>query len=162
VKEKASIVAFLLLVFSAGVVFAQSEMSVTVQQTQVRDRPSFLAKSLATVSYGDRLAVLGSQSGWVHVKVPKSGTDGWVSASALTEKKIVFEAGASNVDKNASSSEVALAGRGFNKEVEAQYKSANDLNYTWVDKMQTFGVPTKDLVAFMDAAGLKFGNGGDR
>ncbi len=159
---KTRFLGLLLLALSAGVAFAQSEMSVTVKETQVRDRPSFLAKSVAKVAYGDRLTVMSKRSGWVQVKVPANGMEGWVSASALTEKKIVFQAGASNVDKTASSSEVALAGRGFNKEVEAKYKSANDLDYTWVDRMETYGEPTSALVAFMEAAGLHYGNGGDK
>lgn len=155
---KGKVLGLLFLALTAGVTFAQSEMSVTVKETQVRERPSFLAKVMATVKYGDRLKVLNTQSGWVQVQ--SGGQQGWVSSSALTEKKIVFQAGSSNVSSSASSSEVALAGRGFNKEVEDQYASDQNLDYAGVDRMERYGKDAGMLIAFMDAAKLRFDQGG--
>ena len=45
-----------------------------------------------------------------------------MSTSALQTKKIVLAAGSENVQQGASSGEVALAGKGFNEDVEQQYK----------------------------------------
>ncbi|HUX11733.1 MAG TPA: SH3 domain-containing protein [Spirochaetia bacterium] len=156
---KARFLGLLLLALTAGITYAQSEMSVTVKETQVRERPSFLAKVLATVQYGDRLTVLGKQSGWVQVQA--GGQQGWVSASALTEKKIVFQAGSTDVSKTASSGEVALAGRGFNKEVESKYATEKNLDYSGVDRIERYGKDTNALIAFMQAAKLHFGEGGN-
>jgi len=157
---KGTVLGLLFLALTAGVTFAQSEMSVTVRETQVRERPSFLAKVVATVKYGDRLTVLNQQSGWVQVR--SGGQQGWINASALTEKKIVFQAGSSNVSTSASSSEVALAGRGFNKEVEDKYASEQNLDYSGVDRMERYGKDTATLIAFMEAAKLHFDEGGAR
>ena len=138
---------------------AQTMMSVQVKETKVRATPSFLGKILATLVYGDRVKVLEEQKGWAKVETP-SGS-GWVSGSALTNKRVVLQAGAKDVETGASSSEVALAGKGFNEQVEEQYKKDSNLDYTWVDRMETtFVFPPEELVSFLKDGGLKPSEGG--
>jgi uncharacterized protein YgiM (DUF1202 family) len=136
---------------------ADKEMSVTVKETQVRQSPSFMGKVLATLVYGDRVEVSEEKRGWARIAIPGGRGKGWVNLSALTNKKIVMKAGSKDVEKSASSSEVALAGKGFNEEVEAKYKSDKNLDYTWIDRMETFVFPPEELAAFMDEAGLSLG-----
>ena len=45
---------------------------------------------------------------------------GWIHQSALTSKQIVMNSGAA-VSSSANSQEIALAGKGFNEDVERQY-----------------------------------------
>ncbi len=138
---------------------AQTMMSVQVKETKVRATPSFLGKILATLVYGDRVKVLEEQKGWA--KVETSSGNGWVSGSALTKKQIVLQAGAKDVATGASSSEVALAGKGFNEQVEDQYKKDSNLDYTWVDRMETtFVFSAEELVSFLQDGGLKPSEGG--
>ncbi len=139
----------------------EKQMSVKVKETQVRSKPSFMGKVLARLSYGDRVDVLEEKRGWANVVIPGSEDKGWVNLSALTTKRVVLKAGASDVDKSASSGEVALAGKGFNEEVEAKYKQDSDLDYTWVDKMEEFRYPVDNLVAFMVEGGLNPSEGGE-
>lgn len=145
------VLAFFLLDSS---LIAESVLTVSVQKTQIRTKPSFLGKPVASASYGEEVSVLGKKGGWTQVKT-KSGKSGWISTAALTDEKIELSAKSGNVDKYASQSEVALAGRGFNKSVEAQYKSANDLDYTWVDRAESYGDSPEELVQFLTSAGLK-------
>jgi hypothetical protein len=71
-------------------------------------------------------------------------------SSALTEKKIVFTAGAKDVQTSASSNEVALAGKGFNKQVENEFKGKNpNINYAWIDRMEKFVVSEKQIKQFL-------------
>jgi hypothetical protein len=50
---------------------------------------------------------------------------------------------------------VALAGKGFNKEVEAEYKKQNQaLDYAWVDRMLEYQIPQVQLVEFLQQGGL--------
>jgi len=137
---------------------APSQMSVTVKETVVRATPSYLGTVVGKLLYGDRVQIIASQTGWAHVS--KGGTDGWVSLSALTEKTIVLKAGAENVSQSASSGEVALAGKGFNKEVEAKYKSDTKLDYTAVDRMEQYGVTPEEIAAFFQDGGLSPNQGG--
>ena len=79
------------LFLAAGSAFAADQMSVTVQQTPVRDKPSFLGKILGTLKYVDRVTVLdqpaGSSKSWVLVIGPDGKLQGWVSASALHDQE---------------------------------------------------------------------------
>ena len=155
-------IAFLVVLLSLGsaLAFGQAskQMSVTVKETQVRATPSYMGKVLATLKYGDRIAVLSEQSGWARVKV--AAGEGWVNLSALTTKQIVMQAGAQNVSTTASSGEVALAGKGFNKEVEEQYKSETSLDYTWVDQMGGYVVSPEQVIAFLQQGALNASLGG--
>ena len=132
-------------------------MSVQIRDGQVRATPSFLGKIVGTVSYGDRVAIREEKGAWAKVKLPERALEGWMHTSALSEKKIVLKAGASDVEQTASTEEIALAGKGFNEEVEAKYKKDKNLDYTWIDRMETFVFPPTELAAFMDEAGLSLG-----
>jgi len=137
---------------------AETMMSVQVKETKVRGTPTFMGKILATLVYGDRVKVLEEQRGWSKVEAPSA--NGWVSSSALSKKRIVLQAGAKNVETGASSSEVALAGKGFNEQVEEQYKKDTKLDYTWVDRMETFVYLPDELISFLQNGGLKPFEGG--
>ncbi len=137
---------------------AETMMSVQVKETKVRATPTFMGKILATLVYGDRVKVLEEQRGWSKVEAPSG--NGWVSSSALSKKRIVLQAGAKDVDSGASSSEVALAGKGFNEQVEDQYKKDTKLDYTWVDRMETFVHLPNELISFLQNGGLKPFEGG--
>jgi uncharacterized protein YgiM (DUF1202 family) len=158
VKSLMIIAAALLL--SAGLAFGQSakQMSVTVKETQVRATPSYMGKILAVLAYGDRVDVLAEQSGWARVRLPSG--EGWVHLSALTTKRIVLQSGSQNVGSGASSGEVALAGKGFNQEVEDKYKQDNNLDYTWVDRMGSYIVTPQQILAFLEEGGLNTQIGG--
>jgi hypothetical protein len=56
-----------------------------------------------------------------------------------------------------SASEVALAGKGFNEEVENAYKAGGKLNYADVDKTEAIRVTDEDLEKFVTDGRLKAG-----
>ena len=121
-------------------------MSVQVKAGQLRAAPSFLGKIVATVSYGDQVEVREEKGAWSRVGLPAGGSEGWIHTSALTQKKIVLKAGASDVSQTASSEEIALAGKGFNEQVEGEFKTKNpNLDFTWVDRMETFVVTQEQM-----------------
>ncbi len=134
-------------------------MSVKVKETQIRATPSYLGRILAVARYGDRLEVLEKQSGWAKVALPSGKGQGWVNLSALQDKRIVLKAGEAGSTSGASSGEVALAGKGFNKEVEAQYRDETQLDYTWVDRMEGWQVTPEQVAAFLKAGGLEAAGG---
>jgi uncharacterized protein YgiM (DUF1202 family) len=147
------------LLLAVGAAFAV-DMFVTVKQTQLRDKPSYLGKILGPLNYGDRVTVLDqSNKAWVKVTAP-DGKQGWVSVSALNTKKVELAAGSENVQQGASSGEVALAGKGFNETVEKQYKEDGKLDYTWVDRMEKITVGPDELSKFVSEGGLASPEGG--
>ena len=135
--------------------WAAKEMSVQVRDGQLRNRASFLGTVTATVAYGDRVTVNQTQAGWCEVATA-SGASGWIHESALTPKRVVLSSGTEDARaQSVGSEEVALAGKGFSKEVEAEYKKQNkDLDYTWVDWMGKQTVPPEQLVQFLKQGGL--------
>ena len=134
--------------------WAAKEMSVQVRDGQLRNRASFLGAVTATVAYGDRVTVSQTQAGWCEVATA-DGTQGWIHESALTPKKVVLASGTTDARTGASGEEVALAGKGFSKEVEAEYKKQNkEIDYTWVDWMGKQKVPGEQLVQFLKQGDL--------
>ena len=126
------------LAWLAGVMaFAgdQKVMSVQVKEGQLRAKPAFLAKIVATLAYGDRVVVLEEQTDWMRVSLEKDeNVNGWLHKSALTKKEIALKAGAAT--GQVSDSEVVIAGKGFNAQVEKEFKQKNpNLDYTWINKM---------------------------
>ena len=134
--------------------WAAKEMSVQVRDGQLRNRASFLGTVTGTVAYGDRVTVKQSQAGWCEV-AKADGTAGWIHESALTPKRVELSSGTADARSGASGEEVALAGKGFSKEVEAAYKQENSqIDYTWVDWMVQQTVSTDQLVQFLKQGDL--------
>ena len=134
--------------------WAAKEMSVQVRDGQLRNRASFLGTVTATVAYGDRVTVSQTQAGWCEVATA-AGKTGWIHESALTPKKVVLASGTDDARTGASGEEVALAGKGFSKEVEAEYKKQNkEIDYTWVDWMGKQEVSGEQLVQFLKQGDL--------
>jgi uncharacterized protein YgiM (DUF1202 family) len=148
-----------LLAYSAAVAFAAppSQLSVNVKETQVRATPSYLGKVLGLLAYGDKVDVLETQKDWDKVSLASKNLVGWVNHSALTDKKVVIAAGSQAAGQNASSGEVALAGKGFSDQIETQYKQDGKIDYTWVDRMGAMNPPSDDIAAFLSAGGLAQG-----
>lgn len=151
-KWKSAIAAAFLL--ATGVGMAATEMSVQIRQGQVRDKPSFLGKILANLNYGSRVQVLQQQGDWSKV-VLSGGGEGWMHGSALTKKKVVMQAGGQDAQVAASGEELALAGKGFNQQVEAEFKERNpSVDFKWVDWMEKSVFSPEDILAFLRAGGV--------
>lgn len=147
----------LLLSFTALSAYAVSQklMSVQVKSGQVRSTPSFMGKIIDRVAYGVRVSVSREAGGWAKVAVPGRGTAGWMHTSALTEKKIVMKPSAADVRQSASGNEIALAGKGFNREVEREYQARNSgLDYSRVNVMEQIVVTQAEIQKFVEAGGL--------
>jgi uncharacterized protein YgiM (DUF1202 family) len=155
-KERLLIAVFFLLAVGAAFC-AQQQMGVTVKETQMRATPTYLGKIVGLLKYGDRVTVLDqpdAPKGWLKVKSPDGKLQGWVNVSALTDKPVALKAGSEQVSQQASTGDVALAGKGFNADVEAQYKEQENLDYTWVDKMERYSAAPERIAAFIAAGGL--------
>ena len=130
-----------------------ASMSVQVRKAEVRTTPSFLGTMVGALNYADHVTVQEQRGAWLRVAAA-GGLAGWVHSSAVTKQTIVMTAG-ETVGTGASSSEVALAGKGFNADVEAQFKTAHkDIDFSWVDRMEKMKVSTAQVQAFVKDGGL--------
>lgn len=137
---------------------AQKVMSVQLKESQLRTTPSFLGKIVAKLSYGDRVTVLQEKGAWKKVSMLSRSVQGWIHENALTSKSITLRAGQRNVGTSVTGKEIALAGKGFNEEVEAQYKKSNkNLDYTWINQMETMKVSPEQMQDFIAEGSLTLG-----
>jgi len=164
-RVRASFMVVLLFAVAAGTAFAADplQMTVTVEKTQVRATPGSLGKLLGDLAYGEKVTVLDQPAdapkGWLKVMGPDRKLQGWVKSRDLLKKVTAMKAGSETAAQSASSGDVALAGKGFNKDVEAQYMQDQKLDYTWVDKMVAYTLSPQVVDAFLSAGGLS-GQGG--
>lgn len=121
-------------------------MSVQVRKADIRETPSFLGKIVTSLAYGDKVSIQAENGAWY--QVTSGGQSGWVHNSALTKKNIVMKSG-EGAQTTASSGEMALAGKGFNSDVEAQFKASHkNIDFTWVDKMEKIKIPVSTIQEF--------------
>jgi hypothetical protein len=123
-------------------------LSVQVKQGQLRSMPSFLGSVTAILAYGDKVEFIKDEGAWKMVAVRK--IKGWMHMSALTIKTIVLQAGKADVKTGATSSELALAGKGFNAKVEAEFKKKNkNIDYNTIDRMEALAIKPGQRQAFL-------------
>jgi len=152
---------FALFLLLAGLTWAAGEiMSVQVRTSHLRSKPSFLGARQAEVVYGAKVTVQGRRGPWVEV-TDAAGHQGWLHESALSEKNLQMASGSIEAGTGASGEEVALAGKGFNEKVEKEYRKQNgDLDYSWVDRMETIVVTAPEAEKFLRQGDVQPREGG--
>jgi len=155
--------ALLLLAAMPSLAANPKTMSIQVRQGELRSAPSYLSRVVTTLAYTTRVTVLEERGEWLRVSPVESTEEGWVHAAALTEKKLVLKSGDADATTAVSSDEQALAGKGFNSDVEAKFKENNKtIDFTWVDKMGKITIPSAALVQFLNEGAVKPSTGGAR
>ena len=150
------------VIISAVTVASGETMSVQVKTTPLRDTPSFVGKAGAILAYGDRVEVLNTQGTWKKVNTP-GGLTGWVHASALSSKRIVLKSGQETAQTRASGDELALAGKGFNSDVEGEFKKQHgNIDFSWIDKMEKMRVSSGEMQVFLKEGSVVSREGGAR
>ena len=123
-------------------------MNVQVREAQVRQAPGFLSRILATVPYTEPVTVLEEKGDWMRVQT--GSTEGWMHNTALTTKRLKLSGGGPDAQVTVTSDEQALAGKGFNSDVEKQFKERNaKVDFAVVDKMEKLKIPVAEIQAFL-------------
>ncbi len=159
---KRTLLAFVMSVFllTSGVGLAATMKSVQIKEGALRSTPSFMGKIIAKVFYGDRVEEMASKNGWAKVMPAGKTQPGWIHDSALTHKKIVLTAGKGDVDQAATGDEIALAGKGFNDQVENAFKEKNPkMDFKMIDQMENMVVSDSRMRQFLQAGQVHPGGG---
>lgn len=136
-----------------------SDMSVQIRNAQMRATPSYLGKPTGAAVYAERVRVLNTQGDWVQVQ--GTAGSGWLHKSALTTKKVVAKSGAADVGATASGEELALAGKGFNSDVESEFKKKNaKVDFAPIDRMEKIRVAPGEAREFLVDGGVRPTTGG--
>jgi uncharacterized protein YgiM (DUF1202 family) len=147
-----------LAVFLAGAAAAQvsggSTAYVSAKTVKVKSSTGFFAGTRGTLSYGAQVTVLQINGKWAEIRSAGSPSiTGWLASSNLTTRRL----SAAGSGTSASAGEIALAGKGFNEEVENAYKAGGKLNYEDVDKTEALQVSQEDLYQFVTEGHLAEG-----
>ncbi len=137
------------------------QLTVQVKQGVVRQSPAALGKVEHTLDYGQRVAVLEkSGESWVRIQaVDDASKAGWMRASELTPRRLKLQASQGDLTPTgASASDIAMAGKGFNQQVEGDYrKQTNTRGYELleqVDSQPQYNVAPEEVPAFQQAGGV--------
>jgi hypothetical protein len=133
---------------------------IKIQTTNLRKEPKFYGQTTAVLKAGDSLEKIGVQDGWVQVRTP-NGQVGWIHSSAVETPKFNLLASNKGLKPQASANEVALASKGFNKQVEENYRAKHgEISFVWVDKMLKLRVLPSQMESFLKKGKLaEFGGG---
>lgn len=159
-KLKRSVLVLGFLMATAATTWSDSgTMSVQVKEGQLRSAPSFLGTIVGPVAYGEQVETVQQQGDWMNVKSSRNVT-GWIHQSALTKKQVVLGSGG-RAQSAATGQEVALAGKGFNADVEAKYKATHGkLDFASVDRMESIKVSREEMIKFLNDGSVKSPEGG--
>ncbi|MDO9268192.1 MAG: hypothetical protein Q7T96_03665 [Methylobacter sp.] len=130
-----------------------TSLSIQVEEGQIRSTPSFLGEIVDKVVYGESVELVKEQGPWRMVNAPRK--PGWIHQSAVSESKVELTPG-NDVSEGASGKEIALAGKGFNADVENAYKAEHQqMSFVWVDNMEKFTVNNAAIEQFIKQGGLR-------
>jgi hypothetical protein len=140
-----------------GIVAAQISRGqttwISAKTVTLKSSTGFFASNRGTVSYGDEMYVLQISGKWAEVRSStNSSLTGWMASANITTKRVLPSTGSTT-----SASEVALAGKGFNQEVEDTYKAGGSLNYADVDRTEAIVVSQDELFRFVTEGRLATG-----
>jgi uncharacterized protein YgiM (DUF1202 family) len=139
------------LLMISGITLAAAMKSVQIKEGALRSAPSFMSQIIAKVAYGDLVEAMDNKNGWSKVRPAGEKQSGWIHDSALTHKKIVLTAGQSDVAQGATGDEIALAGKGFNEQVEREVKEKNpQLDFKMIDQMEKIVVSDSQMRQFLE------------
>jgi len=122
----------------------------TIKDAILRDSPSMLGKPVETLSSGTSIELMSEEGDWAKVRAGEK--QGWLPTSALRAQAVSLKQGATRIGTGAQASEVALGGKGFTQESEANQRAKNpNMDFATVDKMESFVVSREDRLAFLKA-----------
>jgi hypothetical protein len=137
-------------------------VTVTRKTTKLRNAKRAFAPAVASLTEGDRLVVVAKDGAWLQVTLPAPAAStapavqGYVHAGDVSAKKEVVLSG-QGVRETYSSSETAAARKGFNPEVEKEYRAGNpqlEAAFTAVDRIQARAVSEVEVQEFLLEGGL--------
>lgn len=145
------LIIFLIIALSSAHSFAET-IRVVTKENAIREDCRFLATIKSKVQYGDELEVSVKEGDWFKVKFRNA--KGCIHKNAVTDKAVALS-DVSSKGHTASSDEVALAGKGFNPDVEKSYKSKHpELDFNAVNSIEEYKVSEEPLKLFIRAGGL--------
>jgi len=113
---------------------------VAVESLEVKSSTWFFASAVGSLRLGDEVTLVRESGRWSEIRA--GGIAGWVVSASLSPRRPV------RALAPVTPGEVALAGKGFGQEVEAQYRLTGP-DYSLVDEMEAFAISMEELLRFI-------------
>jgi len=141
---------FFIVGFAAAQVGPNATLYVAVKSIDLK---TAAGKKVATLSYGDKVTVTQVNGKNVEVKSDSNASlIGWAPSANFSTKKIIVGSASTT-----SAKEVALAGKGFNQDIENSYSSQGQVNFGDVDKIEAINADETALMRFIEEGRLSPG-----
>ena len=141
-----------LFILSTSVVLAETARIIT-KENALREQCRFFAPVKARVKYADLITVISKEGDWYRASF--KGIEGCIHKNAIEEKSFTLSGISGTEKRSATNAEVALAGKGFNPQIEASYRHNHpDMNFRAVDLIEGYAVSETDLLDFINKGGL--------
>lgn len=129
--------------------------AVQVRQIEVKATPNYLTSTtVGRLNYGDRVEVVAEEGNWYRIAKPA----GYIPTNAVGRSAKSVDASQGYAGGGVTHDETALAGKGFNPQVESQYKKSSAslaAAYVKVDRVERMTVSDATLKSFMAQGQLK-------
>jgi len=156
---KKAFIVFCFVLFITGIAAAQvspgGTLYVAIKNVALKSSTGIFASTRGTLNYGDQVTVIQVNGRYVEVRsAVNSSLTGWTASANLSARQV-----AASTTSTATAREVALAGKGFNQEIEDSYRGQQgNLNYTDVDRMEMIMVNEDELYQFLVEGRLFLGD----
>jgi hypothetical protein len=153
IRSALTLLLFITLSIASAKYVNAETLTVITKQNALRESCKFFAPIKATVHYNDVLEVVSQSGDWYQVSF--QGTQGCIHKTAVEKKSISLGGLDVSGGQTTSGEEVALAGKGFNPQVEAAYKRQNpSLNFQAVNTIENYKVSENKLMNFIQSGKL--------
>jgi hypothetical protein len=130
------------------------QLTVTRKATKLRSQKRSFAPAVADLKEGDKLAFEGKDGAWFAAKLgTKSGFVHQTDVSANPDVRLSGQ----GVRETYSTTETSAARKGFNPQVEKQYRADNpslDRAFRAIDALEARELPEQELRTFLADGGL--------
>jgi hypothetical protein len=133
---------------------AEETLIVTKKTTKLRTQKRLFAPAVCDLKEGDRVTLNGAEGAWRNVTY--QAKSGWLHESDVTAKTDVRLSG-QGVRENYSASEQAAARKGFNPDVEREYRNQHPNlagAFQKVDEIQARTVDEQEIERFLEEGRL--------
>lgn len=122
--------------------------TVLVKENAIRESCKFFAPVKVAVYAGNVLEILSQNGDWFQVRF--NNIQGCIHRSAIEKKSVSLTDKLLGPQKpSVAGDEVALAGKGFNPQVEEAYKKKNSgMNYAAVNNLEGYKIPENKVQEF--------------
>ncbi len=127
--------------------------TVQVREIAVKSSPNYLSQTVGRLGFGDRVDIASTEGNWYRIENPS----GYIPTNAVGKSSASVEASQRYAATGVTHDETALAGKGFNPQVEGQYKKSSAslaAAYGQVDRVERMTVSDSALTSFISQGQL--------